>query len=71
MNRTAYIFLLVTALLWGGNAVAGKLAVGHISPMLLTMLRWLIAFAVVAAISGSQVRRDWKVLRAPLPLLAA
>lgn len=71
MNRTAYIFLLVTALLWGGNAVAGKLAVGHISPMLLTMLRWLIAFAVVAAFSGSQVRRDWKVLRAHLPLLAA
>lgn len=71
MNRTAYIFLLTTALLWGGNAVAGKFAVGHISPMLLTLLRWLLAFLLVAAISIKQVRRDWKVLRKHLWLLAA
>jgi drug/metabolite transporter (DMT)-like permease len=71
MNRTAYIFLLTTALFWGGNAVAGKFAVGHISPMLLTLLRWLVAFLLIAAISTSQVRRDRKVLRKHLWLLAA
>ncbi len=71
MSRTAYIFLLTTALLWGGNAVAGKFAVGHISPMLLTLLRWLLAFLLVAAISTKQVRRDWKVLRKHLWPLAA
>lgn len=71
MNRTAYVFLLTTALLWGGNAVAGKFAVGHISPMLLTLLRWLLAFLLVAAISTKQVRRDWKVLRKHIWLLAA
>jgi drug/metabolite transporter (DMT)-like permease len=71
MNRTAYVFLLVTALFWGGNAVAGKFAVGHISPMLLTLLRWLVAFLLVAAISTRHVRRDWKVLRKHLWLLAA
>ena len=36
MHRTAYLLLLLTTLFWGGNAVAGKLAVGHVSPMLLT-----------------------------------
>jgi drug/metabolite transporter (DMT)-like permease len=71
MNRTAYVFLLTTALLWGGNAVAGKFAVGHISPMLLTLLRWLLAFLLVAAISTKQVRRDWEVLRKHIWLLAA
>ena len=27
MHRSAYIVLLLTTLLWGGNSVAGKLAV--------------------------------------------
>jgi len=71
MNRTAYIFLLLTALFWGGNAVAGKFAVGHISPMLLTLLRWLIAFLLIAAISARQTRRDWRLIRKHLWLLAA
>lgn len=71
MNRTAYVFLLTTALLWGGNAVAGKFAVGHISPMLLTLLRWLLAFLFISAFSLKQVRRDWEQLRPNLPMLAA
>ncbi|MEK1890745.1 MAG: DMT family transporter [Phyllobacterium sp.] len=71
MNRTAYIFLLLTALFWGGNAVAGKFAVGHISSMLLTLLRWLLAFLIIAVISSKHVRRDWKIVRKHLRLLAA
>ena len=43
MHRQAYLLLLLTTLFWGGNAIAGKLAVGHISPMLLTAARWGIA----------------------------
>ena len=35
-HRTAYLLLIATTLFWGGNAIAGKLAIGHISPMLLT-----------------------------------
>ena len=49
MHRQAYILLLMTTLFWGGNAVAGKLALGHVSPMLLNMGRWAIAFAILAA----------------------
>lgn len=37
----AYFLLAVTALMWGGNAVASRLAIGEISPMVLTCLRWL------------------------------
>ena len=65
----AYLFLIVTALSWGGNAVAGKLAVGHISPMVLTSVRWAIAFAILMCFALPQVRRDLKVIRANLPLL--
>lgn len=59
----AYFFLLTTALIWGGNAVAGKMAVGHASPFMMTLLRWIIALALIVAISVPQIRRDWPVIR--------
>ncbi|TCD15426.1 DMT family transporter [Oricola cellulosilytica] len=70
-SRVAYAFLCFTALFWGGNAIAGKLAVGHISPMTLTAVRWIIAFLILASFSLPQLRRDWRNIRRYLPLLLA
>lgn len=67
----AYLFLLITTMSWGANAVAGKLAVEHISPMLLTSFRWGMALMVLMTFALPQLRRDAKVIRANLPLLAA
>jgi len=36
------ILLCLTTLFWGGNVVASRFAVGHVSPFLLTHLRWSI-----------------------------
>ena len=47
MHRKAYALLILTMLFWGGNSVAGRLAVGHVSPMMLTTLRWGIAAIVI------------------------
>lgn len=69
MHRQAYILLLMTTLFWGGNAVAGKLALGHVSPMLLNMGRWAIAFAILAAAGRKQLAADWPAIRPRLPLL--
>lgn len=69
MNLRAYLFLIITSLSWGANAVAGKLAVGHISPMLLTSIRWGLAFVILLTFALPQVRRDIKTIRANLPLL--
>ena len=63
MPNNAYVLLVLTTLFWGGNAIAGKLAVGHVSPMLLTTLRWSIAVLLLAAIAHRQLRRDWPVIR--------
>jgi drug/metabolite transporter (DMT)-like permease len=70
-SRLAYAFLVFTALFWGGNAVAGKLAVGHISPMTLTAVRWTMAFFIILAIGYPHVRKEWVQLRRYLPLLFA
>ncbi|MBO6717580.1 MAG: DMT family transporter [Rhizobiaceae bacterium] len=69
MHRTAYLLLLLTTLFWGGNAIAGKLAVGHISPFMLTSFRWGIAAAIMAVIGYRQLRRDWPLARKHLAFL--
>lgn len=71
MHRKAYALLILTMLFWGGNSVAGKLAVGHISPMMLTTLRWVIALAVLVPLSWTSLREDWPVIRRNFLLLAA
>lgn len=63
MNPKAYFYLCITSLFWGGNSVAGKMAVGHVSPMMLTTLRWLIALAVILVLMTPQIRRDWEKIR--------
>lgn len=63
MNSRAYFYLCVTALFWGGNSVAGKMAVGHVSPMMLTTLRWVFALVVILVLMTPQIRRDWDKIR--------
>jgi len=68
-DRDAYVLLLLTTLFWGGNAVAGKLAVGHVSPMLLTTARWSLACIVLAAFGWPRLKADWAVVRKRLVYL--
>jgi drug/metabolite transporter (DMT)-like permease len=70
-NRKAYVLLLLTTLFWGGNAVAGKLAVGHVSPMLLTTARWGLALVILCIIGWPRLKADWpRVRRHALYLMA-
>jgi len=61
-----YLLLILTTLGWGGNAVASRMAVGQISPMMLTSARWglvlglLLAFRPRQVLAGlPAVRRQW------------
>lgn len=69
MRFSAYAYLIATALLWSGNTIAGKLAVGHITPALLTQLRWVIAFSIMLAVAWPHLKKDWPVIRKNLPYL--
>ncbi len=67
----ARVMLVLTTLFWGGNAVAGKFAVGEVSPFLLSWFRWTIAAVILLAIAWPKLRRDWPVIRANLRYLTA
>ncbi|WDR01153.1 DMT family transporter [Devosia algicola] len=59
-----YVLLILTTLFWGGNVVAGKLAVGHIDPYTLTLLRWIGALLIVLPFAIRPLRRDLPTLLA-------
>src|SRR4029079_7689301 len=71
MHKTAYPILLLTTLFWGGNAVAGKLAVGHVSPMFLTTARWGFALVILSMIGWPKLIADWPAVRRNAPYLMA
>ena len=57
------IMLLLATFFWGGNAVAGKLANGEVSPMLLTFFRWFLASIIVVIIARRHLINDWKAIK--------
>ena len=58
-----YLILIVCNIFWGGNTVAGKMAVGHIDAYSLTILRWTGALILVLPFAIRPLRRDWPVIR--------
>lgn len=63
MLRNPYLLLVLTTLFWAGNAIAGKIAVGHVSPMLLNTMRWLLAGVALWAFCRATIRAEWPVVR--------
>jgi drug/metabolite transporter (DMT)-like permease len=57
-----YLLLTLTTLSWAGNAIASRLATGHISPMALTAMRWVGVVALLAPFMYRPVMADAPVL---------
>lgn len=62
-NGQAGLLLVFTTLIWGCNAVAARLAVGEISPMMLTTARWSICCVALWFTARRQVAAHWPVLK--------
>jgi drug/metabolite transporter (DMT)-like permease len=69
--RRPYALLVLTTLMWGGNGVAGRLAVGEISPMALTSLRWVMVVLILGPALGREVVAEWPKLAARWPTIVA
>jgi len=67
----AYLLLITAPLLWGGNAVAGRLATADWQPFTLTSLRWLCAAIILFPFAIGPLRRDWQVIKQNWPVLFA
>jgi len=59
----AYALLVFTMACWGANAVAGRLAVGEVSPMVITCLRWAIVSIFLSGATSRGLLLAWPELR--------
>jgi drug/metabolite transporter (DMT)-like permease len=59
----AYVLLALTTFFWAGNSIAGKLAVGHASPMVLVTARWASVMVVLYLFKRGQIAADWQAIR--------
>lgn len=57
------VLLTLCSLFWAGNVISGQLAVGHVLPFQLVLLRWILVAGGLWVIYGAQVRSYWSVIR--------
>ncbi len=69
LHNQPYLLLSLTSLFWAGNIVLARHVAGHVPPMTLTCLRWAGAFLMLLPFARPHLRRDWRALRARLPLI--
>ena len=62
-HASPYLLLSLTSLFWSLNWVIGRAIVGHVSPLTLTFIRWLVAVAVMMPFAWPQIRGHWPVVR--------
>ena len=70
LGSNPYLLLILTTLMWSANGIAGRLAIGEISPMVIVSLRWLLASVLLFTFFHKQIAKDWQVLKHHLWLVA-
>jgi len=69
LTGNAYLLLIIAPFLWGGNAVAGRLATEDWQPFTLTSVRWLCAIAILTPFAARSLKQDWPMIRSNVVLL--
>jgi drug/metabolite transporter (DMT)-like permease len=69
LNNQPYILLSLTSLFWAGNIVLARHVGDHVPPITLTTIRWFGVFLILLPFAWPHLKRDWKVLRAHLPMM--
>lgn len=62
LDAKTALLLTLPPLLWAGNAVVGRLTVGHVPPLMLNFLRWVLAALILLPLG-------WVALREPRAIL--
>jgi drug/metabolite transporter (DMT)-like permease len=69
LNQQPYVLVCLTYFMWALNVVAGRIAAGHVSPVALSVARWVLATLILLPFAWPHLKRDWPVIRAHLPIV--
>jgi drug/metabolite transporter (DMT)-like permease len=59
-----YLLLAAAALLWSGNHIVGRAIGGHVPPIGVSTIRWLIPAILLWPWVAPHLKRDWPAIRA-------
>lgn len=66
-----WVMLALAGLFWSGNHIAARAGAGHVPPVALGSLRWLLAALIMWPFAREHLRRDWPLIkRGWKPILA-
>ena len=57
------VLVILTALFWAGNAIAGQIALDDVSPFLLSFLRWFILLILLWTLYWKDIKVAWPDLK--------
>src|SRR6516225_8227654 len=63
LNNLPYLLMGLATLLWGGHVVAGQLSIGQISPMSMTLLRWLVVCLLLGVTIRRRIIDEWPLIK--------
>jgi drug/metabolite transporter (DMT)-like permease len=64
-----YLVLALASLCWSGNHLMGRAIAGHVPPLTITTLRWLLAALVLFPFIRQHLVRDWPLIRRGIGVL--
>ena len=57
-----HFLLTLTSIFWAFNTVAGRAAVGEVSPLLIVSVRWFFVSIILSILCRNQLKAIWKIL---------
>ena len=57
-----HFLLTLTSIFWAFNTIAGRAAVGEVSPLLIVSLRWLFVSIILTFLCRNQLKDIWTIL---------
>lgn len=64
MNLNGALFALGATLLWSGNFIVARTLNDQLPPVMLSLLRWLLASAIILPFYRRDLKRDWPAIKA-------
>ena len=65
----AHLLLMLTSLFWAFNTIAGRAAVGEVSPLLIVSVRWFFVSIILTIICRKELLKTWSILNSKLKWL--
>lgn len=59
--KSPYLLLVIAALFWGGNFVAGRATLSEVPPVTLSFLRWSLALLLIMPFTYRDIRANYKL----------